>query len=149
MRLPNGIDAGNGITVSMVGAALGTTARDIGKLCTNPNINMWSRWHPISCPKLEGITEQDLHDAHYGLEWPTPILMGSSSGNSYFTKTTMPKMMKPDAKWKYNGPTGGPTSPYRLGDWRNYLTNAYPPVGSTYSRTWDDKPRTLEYSVTP
>ena len=100
-KLPSGIGAGNGITVSMVGATLGTTAHDVGKLCTNPNINMWSRWHPISCTKLEGITEQDLHDAHYGLLF-TPVLTGSF----YSSKSELVKMTKPGdaANWRYQKP---------------------------------------------
>ena len=37
-----------GITTTLVGTTLGVSSRDVGTLCTHPNINMWSKYKPVS-----------------------------------------------------------------------------------------------------
>ena len=141
-KLPSGEGTNNGITVSMVGATLGTTSKDVGRLCTNQNINKWSKWKPVSYNKLSGITQTELRAAHYGLLFP-PVLTGSFYGS----KSELVKMMKPGdaANWRYQPPQGGAASSYRLGDFRNYLHDSIPPLYSNYSKTWDNKPKTLKW----
>lgn len=98
--LPN-----TGITTSMVASAIGASTNDVGTLCSHPNVNKWSRWKPISLAKITGITESDLSSVKYGFTIPSANAAGSDTLS---------------ASWTYNKPTGGSTSPYRLGDFRNY-----------------------------
>ena len=94
-----------GISTSLVGTTLGSGSRDVGTLCTHPNINKWSKWKPISIAKVTGLTESDLQSANYGLSIPA----ADSDDGTYLSQT-----------WGYIKPTGGSNSPYRIGDFRTY-----------------------------
>lgn len=101
-----------GITTSMVAAAIGEASNDVGTLCRSNKINMWSKWKPVSFNKITGLTATDLQNVDYGLVPPTASTNYASIVSS---------------KWTYIKPTGGSSSPYRLGDFRNYNHNAIPP----------------------
>lgn len=105
MALPN-----SNISTSLVGETLGASSRDVGTLCTHPSINKWSKWKPISLNKVTGLTIADLQSADFGLTRPV-------NNNNYQSVIGV--------KWIYNKPTGGASSPYRLGDFRNYDKNAF------------------------
>ena len=92
-------------SISEVKSVLAETSNSVGGLCTSPKINMWSRWKPISFNKMGDITENDLKTANFGLIPPTP-------SNNYETIV--------NTRWGYQKPIGGATSPYRIGDFRNY-----------------------------
>ena len=104
MALPN-----TGITSTMVANEIGAASRKWSVLCKHPKINKWSKWKPVSLNKLTPLTEGDLKDVDYGLT-PPPV-------NTDYTKIV-------DTKWTYTKPTGGLSSPYRIGDFRNYYHNA-------------------------
>lgn len=97
MALPN-----TGITTTLVGQTLGTSSRDVGTLCTHQNINKWSRWKPV---KLDNLTSGRTHPT-LGTIIPLTI-------NQLI-------LSKKDEFWEYEKPTGGVSSPYRLGDFREY-----------------------------
>ena len=99
--LPN-----TGITTSMVASAIGAATNDVGSLCKHSNVNKWSKWKPVIKAKVTGLTESDLSDAHYGFTVPYENAAGADTLS---------------ASWVYDKPTGGSSSPYRLGDFRNYL----------------------------
>lgn len=141
-ELPSGEGTNNGITVSMVGATLGTTSKDVGRLCTNQNINKWSKHKPVKFAKLSGLTEEDFKAAKYGLIVPYVQQMDSGS---YFNLAVIKNMMNNNQNWSYQPPTGGASSPYRLGDFRRYKHDAVPPIYSNYGKTWEDKPYKAEY----
>ena len=115
--LPN-----TGITTSMVAQALGAATNDVGTLCKHPNVNKWSKWKPIRKAKVTGITFSDLQDANFGLTALThansPMLLKQAIENS-------------GSGLDYLKPLGGSSSPYRLGDFRNYLHNALIPTGTS------------------
>ena len=117
MALPN-----SNISVAMVKAELGAATNDVGRLCTHPNINKWSKWKPIRKAKVTGITFSDLQDAYFGLTALThansPMLLKQAIENS-------------GSGLDYLKPLGGSSSPYRLGDFRNYLHNALIPTGTS------------------
>lgn len=106
MALPN-----DKITTTLVGNTLGSSSRDVGTLCTHPNINKWSKNKPISVNKIEGLTSDDRLGVDYGLVPPA-------------TKTNYTPVYS--ANWVYNKPTGGASSPYRIGDFRGYEHLATP-----------------------
>lgn len=99
------------ITTTLVGDTIGSGSRDVGTLCTHPNINKWSKNKPISYNKLTGLISADKLGADYGLV-PPP------------TQTNYTPVYSQN--WIYNRPTGGVNSPYRLGDFRGYEHLATP-----------------------
>ena len=112
-----------GITVSAVKGALGTTSTDVGTLCSSPLVNPWSKWKPISLDAVT-LTATLLKNANYGIsiQYATTasalLTNVKNNGNLGFT---------------YNKPTGIKTSPYRLGDFRNYDHQALLPLHTHYN----------------
>lgn len=123
MALPN-----KGITTSLVGQTLGTSSRDVGSLCKNENINMWSKKKPVV------------------LNTPTPDRSGNwwkgSNGNCGIVPkqvnsyTNLPTLYTNDWKnddlngWIYSKPNGTTIAPYRLADFGGYNHNALPPFSN-------------------
>ena len=107
-----------GITTAAVGNILGTTSRDVGALCTNSNINIWSVWKPISSTATT-LTYDILKNANFGINilsaTMAAALLTSVKNNS-------------NKGFTYNKPTNN----YRLGDFRNYNHTAAIPLFSTY-----------------
>ncbi len=103
-----------GITTSKVAQAIGVGSNDVGTLCISNKINKWSKWKPIQSSKVTGLTLTDLQNANYGFTIPVV-----ESGALAYTELAY--------TWVYKKPTGGATSPYRLGDFRGYDHNAIRP----------------------
>lgn len=116
MALPN-----SNISVSMVKQAIGSGSNDIGTLCTHPNINKWSKWKPIDS-SLVTMNSVILENLKYGI-----------TVKSYpDAQAVMDAYLASDEVWEYNKPTGGSTSPYRLGDFRTYEHNALAPIAGGF-----------------
>lgn len=114
MALPN-----TNITTTLVGQTLGTSSRDVGTLCTHPNINKWSKWKPVRHSTVSPLTEAELKAVNYGLFLPTAISV-----------TQIPII----GKVSYQKPRGGAyNEAYRLGDFRNYAMGATIPLGTNSS----------------
>ena len=108
-----------GITTSMVASAIGAATNDVGRLCTHPNINKWSRWKPIRMNKLTGITIGDIQAVRGGLDF---IEFDNLSDLLSFYRNNL------SYSFDYLRPRGGnnnPSEPYRLGDFRNYDHEAF------------------------
>ena len=119
--------ATTGITTSAVGNALGVSTRDVGALCTSANINKWSIWKPIKYASNNGITLDIIKSVKCGLTPKTStILYNSSFGNDSVSQvtTTTAATVSGITEWTYTKPSGGSTSPYRLGDFRGYNHSA-------------------------
>lgn len=114
--------ASSGITVSAVKSALGSSNNNVGGLCSASNINYWSKWKPISLDAVT-LTLDLLKGANYGIS----IKYAS-------TASSLLNLVKSNGNlgFVYNKPTGISTSPYRLGDFRNYNHNAVIPLASHY-----------------
>lgn len=128
MALPN-----DKISTTLVGQTLGSGSRDVGTLCTHPNINKWSRWKPVRHNSITPITEAQLQSTNYGLmaqEAPSIV-------THVFGTTPAPSMYDP-LQWVYLKPTGGLPSPYRLGDFRNYNNQAIPAITDVNDITISD-----------
>lgn len=87
---------------------------DVGRLCTHPNINKWSRWKPVRHGKTGGLTEADLKSVRHGMAIPYQT---TPSGLMTFYRSN------PEIIWGYDRPRGGtsaPIEPYRIGDFGEY-----------------------------
>jgi hypothetical protein len=105
-----------GITTSLVAQTIGVGSNDVGTLCSHQNVNKWSKWKPISIPKVTGITIDDLKNSNFGLlakEISDIVTYSINNGG------TVGSIASPQ-KWTYTKPFGGTNSPYRIGDFRNY-----------------------------
>ena len=112
MALPN-----SNISTTLVGTTLGSGSRDVGTLCTHPNINKWSRWKPIRMNKQIGITIDDIQNSRGGLdfiEFNTLVdLLNFYRGNEGYS-------------FVYLKPRGDAYNEfYRIGDFRNYDHTAF------------------------
>lgn len=105
-----------GITTTLVADTLGTSSRDVGTLCTSDNINMFSKYKPMSIAKVSDVDDNDREFINWGVTVPEPI--GYPIQNGELTHNP----------WVYNKPTGGANSPYRLGDFRKYKHDAVSPI---------------------
>lgn len=111
-----------GITTSLVGNTIGSSSRNVGVLCTSPLINEWSKWKPISS-NVKTMTLAELKNKNYGIS-----ILSANTIDSLVTQI----QNNGNLGYKYNKPTGGANSPYRLGDFRNYNHSAAIPVGASY-----------------
>lgn len=101
-----------GISTSLVGDTLGTSSRDVGTLCTHPNVNRWSKYKPVNSTSIIGLTPQQFANLKYGINI---FELPSTVGPSYNI-----------ANWNYNKPTS--LNPKRLGDFRMYEHDAPVPL---------------------
>ena len=115
------------ITTTLVGQTIGVASRDVGTLCSSSLINKWSKYKPVIYPTIAtaGITNWwKAVDGNCGLSIPE-----YSNIDSLVTSITN------GVTWNYNKPTGGASSPYRLGDFRGYAHDADIPFGAFYVPT--------------
>ena len=97
------------ISTGLVAQTIGERSNDVGTLCKSTKVNKWSKWKPIYLNINGGITEQDLKDSNCGFY----IQSESSADRTVLLDT-----------WVYVTPNGTISSPFRLGDFRNYNHNA-------------------------
>lgn len=120
MILPN-----SDISIMDVRNALGYPSTDLGTLCSCPNVNPRSKWKPIDY-NGNSINASILDENNYGIY---PVESNSISG-------LISNM--DSATYIYKKPKGGQSSPYRLGDFRNYNSTAPLPVRPMGSRDIDN-----------
>ena len=104
------------ITTSMVRNILGESTNSVGALCTSLNINMWSKRKPVIDNRVE-VPFADVGKssgvAAEGTGWGLNVPGWIGDDNAITT---------------YNRPFGGVNSPFRLGDFRGYNSNAKKPI---------------------
>ena len=109
MALPN-----SNISTSLVGQTLGSGSRDVGTLCTHPNINKWSRKKPVRDSRpvvpFEQVGKGSLIGEVYG---ENGIVLQRWTGDD--TKITT--YLRPGT-WVDR--LGQHSTPFRLGDFREY-----------------------------
>ncbi len=107
------------ISIMDVRNALGYPSTDLGTLCSCNKINMWAKYKPVrhefTSNRPSNWWQSKLGNC--GITFNTfgnvqGLVNGISEGNGY----------------TYQAPTGGTGSPYRLGDFAGYKTDARPPV---------------------
>ena len=110
-------------SISEVKAVLAETANSVGGLCTSPKINKWAKFKPIRNSKVGDLLLTDFYNANYGIDLPI-----YSNVNAMIT--AMSSIGGKSPSWGYSRPTGCAISPYRIGDFRGYNDNAFPPIGA-------------------
>lgn len=142
------------VSIDDVKQALGESSNDLATLCKSENINIWSKYKPISCKgvfKEYPIREdsEEIVTSSYskytcavrcGMNIPIDTyrnLYNNYGGEGFAIKAC--EYFYRDNVYGYNGsihdntgtivsgkhfPKGGANSPYRLGDFRNYNSNA-------------------------
>lgn len=127
------------ITTSLVRDTLGETSEsaggagnNVGKLCTSPNINMWSKRKPVGLPVI-ACQDFDTGQSFYYKDWWKGEYgdCGISCNRITFTYADAIKILSNiqlinTQTWNYNCPTGGADSPFRIGDFRGYDHDAVP-----------------------
>lgn len=112
------------VSVDDVADCLGMTrSSTVADLCTSSKINVWAKYKPTVFPSPFPDDWYKAEDGNYGINitvengknyWEDLVAEYSKTNNGY---TTL-----------YNKPTGGASSPFRLGDFRGYFHNANPEV---------------------
>ena len=93
---------GTRVSVMEVRNITGCPSTDVGTLCSCNNVNIWSRYKPLSASVL--TLNDTLRNSLTGFKInPTTLYI------------------------EWDKPTGGPSSPYRLGDFREYNHDAKQP----------------------
>lgn len=103
----------SGISVSMVKSAIGAGTNNVGQLCTHPNINKWSKKKPV-------ILDSVAPDRSSSWWRSTSGNCGLIIPNFSSISALISHVEANGADWAYQKPTGGSTSPYRLGDFGGY-----------------------------
>lgn len=123
MAIQNGIVTGS-VNVSEINSLLGAGTYDVAGLCKATNINPFSRHKPISYPTAFGLTNAQAASVNYGLSLPYETYKTTNYSGMIHAFSQL--------NWGYNRPSGGSSSPYRLGDFQNYYQNAVPPIQCVY-----------------
>ena len=89
------------VSIDDVQKVLNTNDNDIGSLCTNDSINMWSKHKPV---KDGGLFSINIVGSGIKIPYATTI-------TDFFRLVTDGSL-----NWSYDKPTGGKYSPYRLAD---------------------------------
>lgn len=147
-----------GITASLVGNTLGTSARNVSSLCTNSNINKWAKYKPVK--NRSSVYTNYMSSTE---SWPNPNNGSSTNyrwylgrpqyktvnGNSIlevgglqipiqhglgnywgYVKSVVDGYNTNGLNWNYVTVANDSdfSFPFRLGDFRGYDHNAYPTV---------------------
>ena len=101
----------------------GERSNDLATLCKSSKINVWAKYKPTVFPSPFPDDWYKSKDGNYGLNitvdnrvssWIALVAEYSKANNGYSNI--------------YNRPSGGATSPYRLGDFRGYNHKAKPEI---------------------
>lgn len=139
MSIVNGIITAP-VNIEDVKKILNESSNDIATLCKNHNINMWSKYKPVSLSK-KFVTDTLNSD---GKTWTAPSgKLGWWLGNNTVDDAALviPLVTKKSdfdsdkGKWRYNKPYGGNESPYRLSDFAGYYDDAQAPIYPAYPNT--------------
>lgn len=109
----------------------GQAARDVGMLCTSPNINKWAKYKPVEHPSAGPLTESQRAEVGYGLSINTTVI------------GDIPTELGVEVIYVYNKPT----TLYRITDFDGYKKNIESPMDfrkslytnrGSYNGTFDD-----------
>ena len=111
------------VSVDDVKSLLGESSNDLATLCKSSKINVWAKYKPTVYPSPFPDDWYKSKDGNYGLNitvdnrvssWSALVAEYSKANNGYSNI--------------YKRPSGGATSPYRLGDFRGYNHKAKPEI---------------------
>lgn len=114
------------ITTTDLATVLQTSSHDVGTLCSHENINKWAKYKPVRYATTTKLTEAQLKSTNYGLQaYALPNVI-ENVNKSFSNSTSMSTIIGTPTEWPYRKPTGGSSSPYRMGDFLN-ATNIQQP----------------------
>lgn len=125
------------VSIADVKDVLNEDSDDLGTLCKQSGINMWSKYKPVS---LNRLFVQDTLNADKK-SWTAQSgklgwwLGGQGVQNASLVVpfvTSKKELEDGNGVWKYNKPSGGSSSPYRLSDFIGYYDNASEPLWASY-----------------
>ena len=102
----------------------GVLARDVGMLCTSPNVNKWAKYKPIRSESISEISETDIINANFGF---TPTQMDIFTYAGTYSNYTIYKLNGDTSPWIYNVPRGKSneyTEWFRVKDFNGYYSRA-------------------------
>ena len=101
-----------------IAAVLGIAGTNLATLCTASNINMWARFKPIYHAEKGLLKNSQRADATQHVVSGYSISYGIKKPSTWsWTDYINPSNGQVSSgKWGYDRPTGGSSSPYRLGD---------------------------------
>lgn len=115
------------VSIHDVQQCLGVSDNDLGTLCSHANVNPYSKYKPLKA-SVAGVlpSNSQITLYHGGI---SPVFATSLDA---FKTAVLSALSNADYKdrnsifrgWKYNKPTGGAHSPYRLSDFDGYKHNA-------------------------
>ena len=111
------------VSIDDVKSVLGYGSNDLAALCTYEGINMWAKYKPTSYGAPFPSDWYKSGDGNFGITFPN-ITAIKNLISAYTTDTKN--------GYSYKKPSGGSSSPYRLGDFRGYNKKAAPPVNGFY-----------------
>ncbi len=108
----------------------GEGSGDLATLCTSPKINVWAKYKPTVFPSPFPDDWYKAKDGNYGLNITVDNRVSSWSA-------LVAEYSKPNNGYSniYIRPSGGATSPYRLGDFRGYNHKAKPEISDYLAAT--------------
>lgn len=116
------------VSIDDVKKALGASSNDLGTLCRNENINMWSRHKPVAYASVVPIGFGDSDGSNeakkvsYGIKPGKIIEDVVSIEDSNITDL----YENAEYSWVYTKPAGGASQPYRISDFAGYCHYAVP-----------------------
>lgn len=122
------------VSFADVNATLGTRHTDLGLLCKDSNINMWSKYKPVIIA-LVNTADQFNFTSN---KWKTSATWWKGkTGTCGIVPYTLNSLAAVTSHcngtnngWVYNKPNGGSSSPYRLQDFAGYYHDALAPVAN-------------------
>lgn len=118
------------VSVDDVKSLLGESSNDLATLCKSSKINVWAKYKPTVYPSPFPDDWYKSKDGNYGLNitvdnrvssWSALVAEYSKANNGYSNI--------------YNRPSGGASSPFRLGDFRGYNHKAKPEISDYLAAT--------------
>ena len=98
------------VSIDDVKSVLGESSNDLATLCKSSNINKWAKYKPVICSNVFDNKDGAGDDGAYGLS----VLPVDYS-------KIVSEYLNAGSYYKYNKrPTGGASSPFRLGDFKGY-----------------------------
>ena len=111
------------VSIDDLKSLFGEPSGDLATLCKSPKINVWAKYKPTVYPSPFPDDWYKSKDGNYGLNITVDNRV--SSWNALVAEYSKPNNGYSNI---YNRPSGGATSPYRLGDFRGYNHKAKPEI---------------------
>lgn len=118
------------VSIDDVKSILGESSNDVATLCKSSKINVWAKYKPTDYNAAFSDNWSKGKDGNYGLNittdnrvssWSALVAEYSKANNGYSNI--------------YKRPSGGASSPYRLGDFRGYNHKAKPEISDYLAAT--------------